>query len=1260
MRSRLRFILAAAFLAASSIPAAADPISVSILAVLSIEATATAVAITTFIITTAATYALSAAASALNGGKRSAALQEANTFGIKTTLQSGGTVSRAWGFGLYMTAGSEAYPARTWGQSGKTPNAYFTRFIALSDLPVDALNAVIVDDQLCTYGSGSPDANLGYAIPEYNSGGADHLWVKFYDGSQTAADAWAVSQFGSDPDYPYGSDQVGYGVAYVIVTALIEQTLFSSFPQFKFELQGAKLFDPRADTTVGGSGSQRWATPSTWAYTTNPSVVKYNVLRGISWSGQWLYGLQGTSSGRMPLDSWFAAMNVDDASVESSPGVFEAQYRCGGEVVVSSQPSDLLDELNKCDNGRIAEAGGIFKTRSGGVGSAVMSFTDKDLIVTEAKTFDPFPGLETTVNGITATYPDPTQNWVMTDAPALYDSALEAEDGDRRLVISVPYNFVPYQSQVQRLMQSSRDEARKFRKHVAVAPPTAFALEALDIISWTSAENGYLSKLFTVVPTDQDNLDQGLALLEVDPADYDWDPSTDYRTYTPVPIVSRAPASQAMSGWSVAGETITGTGGRAKPGIRISWGTSGIADVDGILYQIRRAADSVLILAGETDHFSEGTLVVSENLSSATNYEARGKYRPANANRETSWSSWLSVTTPDVRISAIDIADGSLTALKFAAGITQVQVVSSLASATAAEGNTAVLTTDGKLYRYHSGAWTAAVPAVDISGTINAGQIAAGAVDITKFAAGLTTVEIVSTLPTTGNFEGRTVVLSTDGKLYRYHGSAFTAAVPSTDITGTLTDAQLAAIAAAKVTGQITTTQITNNAITTGKLATGAVTANEIAANTITAAKIAAATITATELSAGAVTTPKLAAGAVTANEIAANTITAAKIAAGAIGATQIAAGAISASKMFIGSTDNLFLDGACKDITYWSIWNSPSMGLQSGFGGTWVNDSAVVYSSTASSFGGIFGARGTSAIACQPGDQFAVAAIMGTNGYYADLSMSIEKYNSVGTDIGTDLIQSQAHQIGGPVHFGGFYTVPAGVSFIGFFFSSDFSTYGSPGTGSTTTVTLPIIRRRASGSLIVDGAITASKIGAGEIVAGKIASGAVTAGTIAANAVTAGKIDADAVTAGAIAAGAVNATAIIVSDIVVTGHLTANSVTNANVAVGSSTLIGTSDTALVALTLTTTGGDVLLSFTDYNTWSTAGPRGFYSLYRDAVKVMEVGFGGGSCPDYIFVSGSGLDSPSANTYVYRLYARYIAGNQPTSQNPSIIATELKR
>lgn len=201
---------------------------------------------------------------------------------------------------------------------------------------------------------------------------------------------------------------------------------------------------------------------------------------------------------------------------------------------------------------------------------------------------------------------------------------------------------------------------------------------------------------------------------------------------------------------------------------------------------------------------------------------------------------------------------------------------------------------------------------------INGGLISPGSITTTMFSSGLAPIRILSTLPSTGT-QGDTVFLTTDNKLYRYTGGAWTAAVPATDITGTLADSQIAAvaaskvtgqltnsqlqeIAAAKVTGQITGTQITDSAITTAKIAAGAVTTNEIAANTITAGDIAAGTITAAQIAAGSITTAQIAAGTIQASNIAASAITGDKIAANTINAGNIAAGTITGDRLVAGA----------------------------------------------------------------------------------------------------------------------------------------------------------------------------------------------------------------------------------------------------------------------------------------------------------------------------------------------------------------------
>lgn len=169
-----------------------------------------------------------------------------------------------------------------------------------------------------------------------------------------------------------------------------------------------------------------------------------------------------------------------------------------------------------------------------------------------------------------------------------------------------------------------------------------------------------------------------------------------------------------------------------------------------------------------------------------------------------------------------------------------------------------------------------------------------GTIEAIHFANGITPVEIFATEPTTGNFIGRTYYNSTDGKLYRHTATGFTAAVPTTDLTGTITETQIADDA-------ITTPAIATGAVTADSIAANAVTAGSIAADAVTAGTIAAGVVGATEIAANSITATAIQAGAVTANSLAANSVSSTSIQADAITSIHVAANAIDAGMIQAG-----------------------------------------------------------------------------------------------------------------------------------------------------------------------------------------------------------------------------------------------------------------------------------------------------------------------------------------------------------------------
>ncbi|WP_321384039.1 phage tail protein [Rhizobium sp.] len=354
----------------------------------------------------------------------------------------------------------------------------------------------------------------------------------------------------------------------------------------------------------------------------------------------------------MPAAHWIGQIGKCRALIDGPNGQ-EATYRSGAEVGVNAAIQDAVNAILTACQGRLSEIGGTYKPYVGAPGNAVYQFSDSDILSTEGQTFTPFFGLSDTINGISASYPSIDDAWSMTEAPPVYDSGFEVEDGNRRLLSDVSLDFVPYKGQVQRLMQSALKEARRARRHTISMPPAFWMLEPGDVVAWASARNGYDAKLFRVDGVlDQPNLDVVLDLTEVDPTDYDWNQSTDYRVPVSGSIATERPPAQPMYGWQAVPATIYDDAGRARrPSIKVSC-DAGQDDVQAVWVQVRlKSSQSVVFDSNATAYAAPFEWILNGVFLSATTYQVRGKFVPYSA-RATDWSDWIDVTTPDVRFLA--------------------------------------------------------------------------------------------------------------------------------------------------------------------------------------------------------------------------------------------------------------------------------------------------------------------------------------------------------------------------------------------------------------------------------------------------------------------------------------------------------------------------------------------------------------------------------------------------------------------------------
>ncbi len=585
----------------------------------------------------ATTVALSALSRAISTQKATG-----GSAGIKTSQTlTGETNPEAIVLGWTATAGQALCPPMSHGKN----NRYMTHVIELCSAPGATLSRLMIGSQYVTLGAEDSE----YGRPVTSGDYAGLVWVKYYDGRQTAADPMLMAKYGTYPDRPWQADMVGHGICYAILTFCFHDKRLTSIPKYLFEMVGIPLYDPRQDSTNGGNGAQRWSNPLTWTQTVNPAVICYNLMRGITLPGGDVYGGRAESAD-VPLAVWIAGMNVCD---QWPAGGSAPQYRGGMEVSLDSKPAEVIEEFLKGASADIADVAGIWKVRFGGPGLPVMTISDDDVIVSKEQTLDPFPALDSTYNGVTATYPDPDGLWQGKEAPARYNADLEAADRFGRKVADLQLNAVPWLDQVQQVMRSYIEAERRFSTHRTTLPPRAAALELLDVIAWTSTRNGYDLKQFETTETVDDLMTcrQGEALKEVDPSDYDWSPSFSLPT-TPSAPGYTLPAPEQLLGWDFQADVIKdNTGAIRRPALRMFWDADLLAD--GVEWEIRLLG-ATTAWPGSTQAVGAGGAQISDGVLGDTTYQARA--RPIIAGRETAWTDWTNATTSNIQLTMADLA----------------------------------------------------------------------------------------------------------------------------------------------------------------------------------------------------------------------------------------------------------------------------------------------------------------------------------------------------------------------------------------------------------------------------------------------------------------------------------------------------------------------------------------------------------------------------------------------------------------------------
>lgn len=575
--------------------------------------------------------------------------------GLELEIRIDPLVPQSLLLGRCVLAGSRAY-IESYGNDNKN----CIEIIALADHPCEGLVKAYVSGQTAELTDTGGDR--GFTVDEFDN----NLAIKFYDGSQTTADAFTVSALSGHPERPWTSAMVGKGRTYARVHYKYNAEKVSQPLDWKFVIDGIRLYNPAKDSTVGGVGTHRWSDLSTHEFSSNLAVIAYNILRGIrvlnsSGVPVHFYGIENTPAENLPLDNWFAAIAEADVAMDKDGGGTEPQFHGGIETPVNKEPLETLREVLKATGGRLTELGGVYKLYLGAPGLPVAEIDDEVLLSNKGDTFKPILPLDQRFTYITGSYTAPEDDWVEKAAPPRVNSDREVDVG-RRVPTELTAMMVQSNDHIQRLMQQILNRAGQQRRHTVPLPPPLFGVEPGDILSWTSDRNGYVDKLFEVEATEVDTTLQTVAsLVEVDPADYDWDAYLDTLPSTPTLLETSRPAPKIIDSFDAEPYTHIGDTGARRPGIQVTWTPPDDDDIARLVVQIRLASSpsEIVNMTFEEPEVGEGLILA--NLAPNTAYEVRARFESVN-NFATDWSLWIPVTTPDTRVTQAEL-DEALVAL---------------------------------------------------------------------------------------------------------------------------------------------------------------------------------------------------------------------------------------------------------------------------------------------------------------------------------------------------------------------------------------------------------------------------------------------------------------------------------------------------------------------------------------------------------------------------------------------------------------------
>jgi hypothetical protein len=509
--------------------------------------------------------------------------------------------------------------ARVFIESSGTDNNYLYMAGVLCEgggNGIESVEEIYINDKLVTWSGALTDGT----VRTVNSSDAN-----FYkDGSLISVQAFygLDNQSASsilDESTNWGSNHKLSGVAYLAFKFTWNQDAFGSLPEVKVILKGKKIYDPRLDSTKGGSGSHREDTASTWTYNENSALCLLDYLRNARYGK----GLPNTAF-ETNYDSFKASANICDTQVTpytSAPAdidLFQTNLVIDTEQKVIDNVRELLNPMRAI----FTYTQGKYFLIIENTGTSSLSL-NSDNIIGGIKIFG--EKKNTKYNRVIGTFVNPDKEWqedTITFPPA-DDSGLPvgdryatllAEDNGTQLEGNFTFQGITNPYQAEELCEIILRRSRNALAVEVMVTSEALNLTIGDLVDLTYSTGGFSAKLFRIYGLSI-NTDSTVSLKLIEHQDnfYTWTSKalapTIADTTLPNPNNVSAPASVTLSD-----QLIQYSDGVVITALDVAIGASPDSFVDYYQVEYKLSTEANYIIAGQGSGLTHRILNVIDGL----------------------------------------------------------------------------------------------------------------------------------------------------------------------------------------------------------------------------------------------------------------------------------------------------------------------------------------------------------------------------------------------------------------------------------------------------------------------------------------------------------------------------------------------------------------------------------------------------------------------------------------------------------------------